>query len=330
VLHANAALTPRQRLRLAQLVVEDDWPKSRAAEFFGVAWTTADRWAERYRAEGKAGMADRSSRPHRSPARTGQPTTKRIVSLRLRKRWGAVRLAAECGVAPSTAGAVLRRCQINRLSRLERREQPPPKRYEREAPGDLLHVDVKKLGNIPAGGGWRFLGRRQGKANRHHDGGQARSRWGQPLMRHGFIHVVLDDHSRLAYAEIHDDELAATATAVLRRAVAWFAARGVTTHRVLTDNGGAYRSHAWRDACTELGITPKRTRPYRPQTNGKAERFNRTMTSEWAFAQFFTTEADRRAAFPDWLHDYNHHRPHTGIGGHPPIGRLTNLPGHYT
>jgi transposase InsO family protein len=328
VLHANAVLTPRQRLRLARLIVEEKWPTVRAAEAFGLAWKTADKWAERYKAEGRTGMVDRSSRPHSSPGKTDPVTTKRIVSLRLRKRWGAVRLAAETGVAPSTAGAVLRRCRISRLSRLERRERQVM-RYEHAAPGDLLHADVKKLGNIPDGGGWRFLGREQGKANRHRDGGQARSRWGQPLMRHGFIHVVLDDHSRLAYAEIHDDELGITATAVLRRAVGWFADRGVTARRVLTDNGGCYRSRDWTSTCAELGITPKRTRPYRPQTNGKVERFNRTMTSEWAFVEMFTSEAARRAAFPAWLHAYNHHRPHTGIGGHPPISRLTNLPGQY-
>jgi transposase InsO family protein len=293
-----------------------------------VAWKTADRWAERYRQLGKVGMVDRSSRPHASPGKTDQATTKRIVSLRLRKRWGAVRLAAETGVAPSTAGAVLRRCRVSRLSHLERREQTVV-RYEHAAPGDLLHADVKKLGNIPTGGGWRFLGRAQGKANRIADGGQARNRYHHELMRHGFIHVVLDDHSRLSYAEIHDDELGVTATAVLRRAVAWFAARGVTARRVLTDNGGCYRSRDWAIACADLGIAAKRTRPYRPQTNGKVERFNRTMTSEWAFAQLFTSEADRRAAFPAWLHAYNHHRPHTGIGGKPPISRLTNLAGQY-
>jgi transposase InsO family protein len=329
VLHANAALTPRQRLRIARLVVEEGWSVAHAARFFGVAWRTADRWVGRYRSEGRAGMVDRSSRPRCSPVRTNQSTTKRIVSLRLRKRWGAVRLAAETGVAPSTAGAVLRRCRISRLSRLDRID-PPAVRYEHPAPGDLLHADVKKLGNIPAGGGWRFLGQAQGKANRHADGGRARSRYYQPLMRHGFIHVVLDDHSRLAYAEIHDDETGPTAAAVLRRAAAWFAARGVPARRVLTDNGGCYRSRDWARTCAELNITPKRTRPYRPQTNGKVERFNRTMTGEWAFAQLFTSEADRRAAFPGWLHAYNHHRPHTGIGGHPPISRLTNLPGQYT
>jgi transposase InsO family protein len=328
VLHANAALTPAQRLKLARLIIEEDWPTAWAARLFAVSWTTADRWAQRYRAEGRAGMADRSSRPHATPAKVDQATTKRIVSLRLRKRWGAVRLAAETGLAPSTAGAVLRRCQISRLSRLERRQRTVI-RYEHPAPGDLLHADVKKLGNIPDGGGWRFLGREQGGVNRTTDGGRARSQHHHPVIGHGFIHVVLDDHSRLAYAEIHDDELGVTATAVLRRATAWFADRGVTARRVLTDNGGCYRSHAWATACTELGITPKRTRPYRPQTNGKVERFHRTMTSEWAFAQLFTSEADRRAAFPGWLHTYNHHRPHTGIGGHPPISRLTNLPGQY-
>ncbi|MGY1670695.1 IS481 family transposase [Geodermatophilus sp. SYSU D00710] len=328
MLHANAALTPRQRLRMARLIVEEKWPATRAAERFGVSATTARRWADRYRTEGATGMADRSSRPHTSPTKTDPTRTKRIVSLRLRKRWGAHRLAAETGVAPATAGAVLRRCGISRLSRLERRARQLV-RYEHPAPGELLHADVKKLGNIPAGGGWRFLGREQGWSNRVADRGRARSRHGQPLMRHAFVHVVLDDHSRTAYAEIHDDETGATATAVLRPAVAWFAAHGITARRVLTDNGGCYRSRDWAIACSELDLTPKRTRPYRPQTNGKVERFHRTMTAEWAFAQLFTSEADRRAAFPGWLHTYNHHRPHTGIGGHPPMSRLTNLPGQY-
>jgi hypothetical protein len=184
---------------MAMLIVEDEWPATRAAERFNVSTTTARRWAQRYRAEGKAGMADRSSRPHVSPAKTAPVTTKRIVALRLRKRWGAVRLAAECGVAASTAGAVLRRCGVSRLSRLDRRAQTV-NRYEHAAPGELLHADVKKLGNIPAGGGWRFRGRQAGKANRHLDGGRARNRHHNPLMGHGFIHVVLDDHSRVAYA----------------------------------------------------------------------------------------------------------------------------------
>jgi transposase InsO family protein len=205
------------------------------------------------------------------------------------------------------------------------------RRYEHDHPGAMVHIDVKKLGNIPAGGGHRFLGRAAGTRNSQADHSSGRvNRHYQPLRGHAFVHAAVDDHSRLAYAEIHDDELGVTATAVLRRAVAWFADRGVTTRRVLTDNGGCYRSRDWASTCAELGITPKRTRPYRPQTNGKVERFNRTMTSEWAFAQLFISEDARRAAFPAWLHTYNHHRPHTGIGGHPPISRLTNVPGQYS
>jgi transposase InsO family protein len=145
-----------------------------------------------------------------------------------------------------------------------------------------------------------------------------------------FVHTVLDDHSRVAYAEIHDDETAATAIGVLRRAVAWFAERGVTVERVLSDNGSAYRSHAWRTACTQLGVTPKHTRPYRPQTNGKIERFHRTLATGWAFARLYTSEKARRNTLPTWLHDYNHHRPHTALGTHPPISRLTNLSDQYT
>jgi transposase InsO family protein len=229
--------------------------------------------------------------------------------------------------------AVLRRCRINRLSHLDRATGEPIRRYEHDHPGSLLHVDVKKLGNIPDGGGWRYLGREQGKKNRHITGrssGKQRNQHGNPLMGTAFVHTVIDDHSRVAYAEIHDDETAATAIAVLRNAVAWFAARGVTAERVLSDNGSAYRSHAWRDACLQLGISPRRTRPYRPQTNGKIERFHRTLADGWAFRRMFLSESARRAALPAWLHEYNHHRPHTATGRQPPITRLTNLSGQYT
>jgi transposase InsO family protein len=219
---------------------------------------------------------------------------------------------------------VLVRCRVNRLSHVDRRTGDPIRRYEHGHPGAMLHVDVKKLGNIPDGGGWRYHGRAQGNRNRHrHSPGRS------PTIGTAFVHTVIDDQSRVAYAEIHDDETAATAIAVLRRAVAWFAARGVTVERVLSDNGAAYRSHAWRDACAELGIRPKKTRPYRPQTNGKIERFHRTLATGWAFQRLFSTETARRKALPGWLHEYNHHRPHTAIGNHPPITRLTNLPGQY-
>ena len=333
VSHANAALTPRHRLKLARAVVEQGWTISYAAAVFNVAWPTAKRWAQRYRQAGEAGMEDRSSRPYSSPRRTPRPVVRKIVHLRWKQRLGPVQIADRVGVAPSTVHAVLVRCRLNRLAHLDRATGEPIRRYEHDHPGSLLHVDVKKLGNIPDGGGHRYLGRAQGKKNRHataRTSGRPRSKHHGPLMGAAFVHTVLDDHSRVAYAEIHDDETAATATAVLRRAVAWFAARGVTVHRVLSDNGSAYRSHAWRDTCTELGITPKRTRPYRPQTNGKIERFHRTLADGWAFARMFLTESARRSALPAWLHEYNHHRSHPAIGNRPPIPHFTILSGQYT
>jgi hypothetical protein len=181
------------------------------------------------------------------------------------------------------------------------------------------------LENLPDGCDWRYFAPPQGERNRAGTAGKPRSKHHGPLLGTAFVHTVLDDHSRVAYAEIHDDETAATAIGVLRRAVAWFADRGVTVERVLSDNGSAYRSHAWRAACAELGIKPKRTRPYRPQTNGKIERFHRTLADGWAFTRMFLTESARRKALPAWLHEYNHHRPHTAIGNRPPITRLTNL-----
>ena len=281
--HANAALTPRQRLRLARAVVEDGWTPGYAAAVFQVARHDGQTLGGTVWQAGPAGMVDRSSRPHRSPCRTPRPLVRRIVHLRWRQRLGPVEIAARLGVPASTVYAVLRRCRINRLSHIDRRTGERVRRYEHERPGSLLHVDVKKLGNIPDGGGWRYLGRQQGRKNRNATPGKPRNRQHNPKMGTAFVHTVIDDHSRVAYAEIHDDETAATAIGVLRRAVAWFAIRGVTVERVLSDNGSAYRSHAWRDACTDLGITPKRTRPYRPQTNGKIERFHRTMAEGWAF-----------------------------------------------
>ncbi|MGY1988054.1 IS481 family transposase [Blastococcus sp. SYSU DS0669] len=328
--HANAALTPRHRLRLARAVVEDGWSIAYAAAVFNVAWPTAKRWADRYRLEGPAGMVDRSSRPHSSPRRTPQPVVRKIVHLRWKQRLGPVAIADRVGVAPSTAHAVLRRCRINRLSHVDRATGEPIRRYERDRPGELIHVDVKKLGNIPDGGGWRYVGRAQGDKNRIATPGKPRNAHRNPKMGTAFVHTVIDDHSRVAYAEIHDDETAATAIGVLRNAMAWFAARGITVERVLSDNGSAYRSHAWRDACAELAITPKRTRPYRPQTNGKIDRFHRTMSDGWAFRRQYLSESARRKALPAWLHKYNHHRPHTATDNRPPITRLTNLSGQYT
>jgi transposase InsO family protein len=328
--HANAALTPRARLRLARLIVDLGWSPARAAERYDVSWRTATKWAARYRAEGEAGMSDRSSRPHRQPTRTPAPIVRKIMHLRRKRRWGPVPIADQLGLAASTVHAVLVRQRLNRLSHLDRSTGEAIRRYEHPAPGDMLHVDVKKLGNVPDGGGWRYLGRQQGERNRAATTGKPRNKHRGPLIGTAFVHTVIDDHSRVAYAEIHDDETAITATSVLRRAVAWFAARGITTRRVLSDNGSAYKSRLWTATCTDLGITVKKTRPYRPQTNGKIERFHRTLADGWAFAKLYTSEKARRAALPAFLHDYNHHRPHTAIGKVPPITRLHNLAGHHT
>jgi transposase InsO family protein len=226
--------------------------------------------------------------------------------------------------------AILVRCRISRLRDLDRATGQPVRRYEHDRPGALVQVDVKKLGNIPAGGGHRFLGRAAGKSNRQADRSSGQlSRYRSPLIGHGYSHAAIDDHSRLADAEIHPDETGQPAVGFLHRAQAWFAQRGVVIQGVLTDNGGCYRSRGWATACGELAITHKRTRPYRPQTNGKVERFNRTLVEGWASRRLYPSEAARRAAFAPWLHWYNHHRPHSALGGRPPITRCTNLPEPY-
>ena len=330
MLHANAALTPRARLRLAQLVVDRGWTYAAAAKMFVVAPRTAKKWADRYRDEGPSGMADRSSRPHASPSRTRSAVVRRIVQLRWRHRLGPVQIAGRLGMPASTVHAVLVRCRINHLSGIDRITGEPLRRYEHPHPGSLIHVDVTKFANIPDGGGHRFVGRQQGYTNAAATPGLPRGVDGKPRTGIAFLHTVIDDHSRVAYAEICTDEKAATAIGVLQRAVAWFADHGVIVERVLSDNGSAYRSYAWREACTELGITPKHTRPYRPQTNGKIERFHRTLADGWAYSRLYDSTAQRNQALPAWLHFYNHHRAHSAIGGQPPVTRLTNLPGHHT
>jgi transposase InsO family protein len=322
-------LTPRARLRLARLIVDQGWSPVEAAKMFMVAERTARKWAGRYRDEGVAGMADRSSRPHHSPAKTPDLVMRRIVMLRWRLRLGPVQIAGRVGIPASTVHAVLVRCRINRLSRIDRVTGEPLRRYEHDYPGSLIHVDVTKFGNIPDGGGHRYVGRAQGERNKRATPGLSRGTDYKPRTGKAFVHTVIDDHSRVAYAEIHADETSLTAVGVLERAVTWFTEQGVTVERVLSDNGSCYRSHAWRDTCTTLGIRHKRTRPYRPQTNGKIERFHRTLAEGWAYARYYPSEPDRRAALPSWLHTYNHHRPHSATGGQPPITRLTNLPEHH-
>ena len=328
--HANAALTPRARLKMARLVVDHGWPPARAAERFMTSWKTAKKWADRYAAEGPAGMSDRSSARHTQARKTPQPVVRKIVHIRLKQRLGPVEIADQLDMASSTAHAVLVRCRINRLTHLDRVTGEPLRRYEHEHPGDLLHQDVKKLGKVPDGGGWRFVGKQQGDKNKARTAQRTgRSATYHPIIGTCYLHTVIDDHSRVGYVEAHDDETAVTAAAVLERAAAWFAERGVTVQRVLTDNGACYRSHLWADTCAELGITHKRTRPYRPQTNGKIERFHRTLAEGWAFKKLYSSESARIAALPAWLHHYNHHRPHSAIGKAAPITRLDNLVGHH-
>jgi len=331
--HANAALTPRARLRLARLIVEDGWPPARAAERYDVSWKTAAKWAARFRAEGRAGMTDRSSAPHRQPNKTPAPVVRKIVHLRWKQRLGPVEIGDRLGMPSSTVHAVLVRCRLNRLTHIDRATGEAIRRYEHEKPGDLIHVDVKKLGRVPDGGGWRYVGRQQGYRNRSATVGRTgvpRNKWHNPLVGTCYLHTVIDDHSRVAYVEARDDETKETATDVLRNAVAWFAERGVTVTRVLSDNGSCYKSNLWRETCADLGITPKKTRPYRPQTNGKIERFHRTLADGWAFKKFYNSESARLAALPAWVHEYNHHRPHSAIGKAAPITRLDNLAGHHT
>ena len=319
--HANAQLTPAGRLRLAQLVVDKGWTLARAAERWNCSVTTAKRWADRYRQAGRAGMVDRSSRPVSSPHRTPTRRERRIVGLRVSRRWGPARIAYRLGMAVSTVHKVLRRYGCPplawtdpatgvRIKWARRRVHS----YVHDAPGDLVHVDIKKLGRIPDGGGWRFLGRADGNRRKSNPVGY----W--------YIHNAVDDCTRLAYSELLQDETKETASDFWARANSYFESVGITVKRVLTDNGACYRSRLFAQALGEA-ITHKRTRPYRPQTNGKVERFNRTTLEEWAYARPYSSETERTALFNDWLHTYNHHRGHTALGGKSPADLVPNLRG---
>ncbi|RBY78249.1 IS481 family transposase, partial [Blastococcus sp. TF02A-26] len=297
MVHRNAPLTETGRLRLARCIVDDGWPVAWAAQRFQVSRPTATRWRDRYLEFGPAGMVDRSSRPHSSPRRTPQSVVRRIVHLRWKQRLGPVAIAARVGLAPSTVHRILVACRINRLWHVDRVTGEPIRRYEMARPGELVHVDVKKLGNIPDGGGWRAHGRAQGNVHRHAHRDPARPRkvGGRPNIGYCYVHSAIDGYTRLAYSEALDDETAATALAFWARARAFFAGHGITVERVLTDNGSPYVSHAWRDAHQQLGIKHSRTRVRRPQTNGKVERLNRTLLEEWAYKRLYTSEKARRA-----------------------------------
>jgi transposase InsO family protein len=274
-------------------------------------------------------MSDRSSRPRTSPRRTPARTERRIIKVRVLRRWGPARIAHLLGLNPATVHRVLTRYGLARLAHLDRATGRPVRRYEHPAPGDLVHVDVKKLGNIPDGGGHRVHGRAIGRRNSaaHRDPARPRKVPGRPNLGYGYLHTAIDDHSRLAYTEILPDERKHTAAAFWQRAQAFFTDAGITVRRVLTDNGSAYRSRLWRDTLTAAGIAHKRTRPFRPQTNGKVERYHRTLLDEWAYARPYASETERRAALAPWLHIYNHHRGHTALGGLPPASRVPNLTG---
>jgi transposase InsO family protein len=325
VSHRNAALTPAGRLKLARVIVDERWPIRRAAERFQVSWPTAARWADRLlelRAAGgqeEDGLLDRSSRPHRSPTRTRRAMVKKVVHLRTTRGWGPARIGPKLGMPVSTAAAVIRReglpklCDVDLADRQRIRREV--RRYEHSAAGDLVHIDVKKLGVIPDGGGWRFHGR----------GNAARPR----SLGYGYLHTVLDDYSRLAFTEVLTDEKGTTTAAFWTRAHDWFADCGIAIARCLSDNGANYRSRDFAAALAATSTVHKRTRPYRPQTNGKVERFHRTLATEWAYARPYSSETDRRRALPTWLHVYNHHRHHTALGGLPPASRVTNLSGQY-
>lgn len=333
--HRNAQLTPAGRLRLARLVVDQHWPLRRAAERWNCSVMTAKRWADRYREHGPEAMLDRSSRPRSCPTQTPTRTERRVLGLRVSRRWGPARIAYLLGMHPSTVHKILSRYRCPPLAwtdpatgtriRGPQGSRRVVHRYEHDAPGDLVHVDIKKLGRIPDGGGHRTQGRQQGKKNR------AKSTTTPPTGRgYWYIHNAVDDHSRLAYSELLADEKKETAVAFWQRAQAYFTSVGITVARVLTDNGSCYRSGLWRDTLAEAAITHKRTRPYRPQTNGKVERFNRTMLEEWAYAQAYRSEAERIATFEAFLHHYNHHRGHTSLRGLTPADRVPNLCGDYT
>jgi transposase InsO family protein len=333
VTHANAPLTPVGRRRLAELIVVHGWPVRRAAERFQVSPATAAKWATRLRASEP--LIDRPSRPHTTPNRTPLRLEHRIVKLRYERRWGPHRISYHLGIPRSTIGRVLARYRMPLLAHIDQAtglpvRTPKPCRYEAAAPGDLVHVDIKKLGRIPDGGGWRAFGRDSEQHRRAHAGTERAGHGGAPASRgYVFLHHAVDDHSRLAYSEQLPDERKETAAAFWVRANAYFAAVGITVRAVMTDNGSCYRS---RDFARALGpnLKHRRTRPYRPQTNGKVERFNRTLVAEWAYVRNYLSDAARAATYDDWLHSYNHHRPHTGIGGQVPADRVHNLTGNYS
>jgi transposase InsO family protein len=303
--HKNAPLTPKGREAMARSVVEGGLGQADAAYQFNTTPKTVAKWVKRFRAEGVEGLHDRSSRPHSSPSQTPPATCATVEALR-RQRHTGKQIAAEVEVSPATVSRILRRLGLNRIRDLE--PAAPARRYERENPGEIIHIDIKKLGRFERVG-HRITGDRTGQSNSRGIGWE-------------FVHVCIDDHSRVAFSQIKPDETADSAVPFLKAAVAYYKGLGVTVTRVMTDNGSCYKSFAFRDACRELGIKHIRTKPYTPRTNGKAERFIQTALREWAYAQAYPTSDRRAEELPIWLHQYNWHRPHGGIKSQTPISRL--------
>lgn len=321
--HARARLTPKGRLFVVKRVLEHGWSPRAAAAAAGVAERTVYRWIARHRSGGELGLRDRPSIPKLIPHRTPAERVKAILALR-RLRMTAAEISELLEMPLSTVSAVLLREGLGRLCRLEPPE--PPNRYQRERPGELINVDVKKLGRIgPRGAGHRVTGSKRGQANAGPDGRRTAG-W-------EFVHVAVDDATRLAHAEVLADERGETAVGFLRRAVAFFASHGIVVERVMTDNGAPYRSTVHAIACRELGIRHLRTRPYRPRTNGKAERFIQTMLCGWTWGAIYRSSTERTRALPGWLHRYNWRRPHGGLGKQPPglrLAQLTKVAGTYS
>jgi len=323
--HANARLTPRGRLLLIERVIEQRWEVAHAARAMGISRQCAHRWIKRYRDAGPdAGIAvlqDRSSRPHHSPRATSPQVEDRVLALRREQRRGQDWLGPELGVPARTVSRILRRNAVPYLRECDpmtgeviRASKTTAVRYEREHPGELVHVDVKKIGRIPDGGGWRAHGREMGKTH-----AQKKARIG-----YDYIHSMVDDHTRLAYSEAHDDERGTTCAGFLLRAAAYFAAHGVRIERVLSDNHFSYRNSSdFIEAVAAIGARQKFIKPHCPWQNGKVERYNRTLAAEWAYARVYLTNQDRLEALAPWVEHYNTQRRHTALGGQPPISRLS-------
>jgi transposase InsO family protein len=320
-LHANAALSWSGRSRLAERVVAEGWTLSAAAEAAGVSVRCARKWVGRYRAEGVRGLVDRSSAPRRVANRTASERVQVVLALR-RLRFTAAEIAETLGMALSTVSGILTRSGMGRLGRLGIEQ---PRRYERSRPGELVHVDVKKLGRIQGGAGKRI----RGGGNHYQPTFTDLEGHRRTTVGWEYVHVAVDDYSRLAYAEVLPDEKATTAIGFLRRAVAFFARYGIQVERLLTDNGSAYRATIHALACRTLGIRHLRTRPRRPQTNGKAERLIRTLLAGWAYGAIYRSSRERSQALDGWLWHYNHRRRHSALGHQPPASR-TNLLGSYS